>query len=161
MDTNRLARSNRRRDDRLVREIERNAENVGIFDIEQLRLVEIVGLAPKTTTDDLLTKELRAEGAHTENMRDGVGVPTLGQHRNRDDAADRFAELPRLADRVHDFAQQLLVGDVLTGPDVARARDDLAAEPFNLVPRHITKIFVERLPRFELLTVDQQRPWAR
>ena len=46
-------------------------------------------------------------------MGDGVGVPAFREHRNRDDAADRAAQLAVLADGVHDFAEQFLVGDVL------------------------------------------------
>ena len=76
-------------------------------------LVQIVGLAAQRAADDLLAKKLRAEGADAEDVGDGVGVPPLGEHRDRDDAADRLAELARLADGVHHLAQQVLVGDVL------------------------------------------------
>ncbi len=78
-------------------------------------LVQVVGLAAQRATDDLLAEELRAEGADAEDVGDGVGVPAFGQHRDRDDAADGAAELARLADGVHDLAEQLLVGDVVAG----------------------------------------------
>ncbi len=113
LDLDRLARRLRRRDDRLGREVERNAEDVGVLDVEQALLVQVVGLAAQRAADDLLAEELRAEGADAEDVGDGVGVPALGEHRDRDDAADRLAEPARLADGVHDLAQQLLVGDVL------------------------------------------------
>ena len=45
LDLDRLARRLRRRDDRLGGEVERNAEHVGIFDVEQAFLVQLVGLA--------------------------------------------------------------------------------------------------------------------
>ena len=46
-------------------------------------------------------------------MGDGVGVPALGQHRDRDDAAHGLAQAPHAADGVHNLAQQVLVGDHL------------------------------------------------
>ncbi len=45
--------------------------------------------------------------------------------------------------------------------DVARALDDLAAEPVDFVGRHVAEILVERLAGFELLAVDQQRARPR
>ena len=71
------------------------------------------------------------------------------------------AELARLADGVHDLAQQVLVGDVLAGAGVAGALDDLAAEPLDLVGGHAAEVVVERVAGFELLAVDQQRVRAR
>ena len=59
-------------------------------------LVQVVGLAAQRAADDLLAEKLRAEGADAENVRDGVGVPAFGEHRDRDDAADRAAELAGL-----------------------------------------------------------------
>ena len=94
-------------------------------------------------------------------MRDGVGVPAFGEHRDRDDAADRAAKLAGLADRVHDLAEQFLVGDVLAGAGIAGALDDLAAEALDLVGGHAAEVVVERIARFELLAVDQQRVRAR
>ena len=48
----------------------------------------------------------------------------------------RAAELAGLADGVHDLAEKLLIGDVLTGPGVSGALDDLPAEAFDLVGGH-------------------------
>ena len=112
LDLNGLARRLRRGDDRLGREVEGNAEHVGIFDIEQTFFVQVVGLAAQGAADDLLAQELRAEGADAEDVGDGIGVPALGEHRDGDDAADGAAELAGLADGVHDLAEQFLVGDV-------------------------------------------------
>ena len=99
LDLDRLARRLRRRDDRLGGEVERDAEDVGVFDVEQAFLVQVVGLPAQGAADDLLAQELGAEGADAEDVGDGVGVPALGEHRDRDDAADRLAELVRACRR--------------------------------------------------------------
>ena len=163
LDLDGLARRLRRRDDRLGGEVEGNAEDVGIFDIEEPFLVQVVGLAAEGAADDLLAQQLRAEGADAENVGDRVGIPALGEHGNRDDAADGAAELAGLADGVHDFAQQFLVGDVLAGSRVAGALDDLAAEAVDFVGGHGAEVVVERIAGFELLAVDEQgvRPRER
>ena len=69
-----------------------------------------VAHAAQRAADDLLAEQLRAEGAHAEDVRDGVGIPALGEHRDADDAPDVLAELARLADGVHHFAEQVFVG---------------------------------------------------
>ena len=76
-------------------------------------VVDRVAHPPQAAADDLLAEELGAEGAHAEDVGDGVGVPALGQHRDADDAADVLAEPARLADGVHHLAQQVLVGEVV------------------------------------------------
>ena len=92
MDADGLARLGRRRDDGLRREVEGDAENVGIFDVEQAVFIQIVGLAAQAAADDLLAQKLRAEGADAENVRDGVRVPAFRQHRDGNDAAHLFAQ---------------------------------------------------------------------
>ncbi len=94
-------------------------------------------------------------------MGDGVGIPSLGEHRDRDDAADRTAKLAGLADGVHDLAEQFLIGDVLAGAGIAGALDNFAAKALDFVGSHAAKIVVERIARFELLAVDEQRVRAR
>ena len=123
--------------------------------------VEVVGLAAQRAADDLLAEELGAEGADAEDVGDGVGVPALGEHRDGDDAADGAAELAGLADRVHDLAEQFLIGDVVAGAGVAGALDDLAAEALDLIGGHGAEVVVEGIARFELLAVDEQRVRAR
>jgi hypothetical protein len=54
-----------------------------------------------------------------------------------------------------------LVRDLLTGPYVASASYNLAAEPLDFIRGHITKPFVERFARFELLAIDQQGSRSR
>jgi aldehyde dehydrogenase (NAD+) len=73
---------------------------------------------------------------------------------------DRAAQGAGLADRVHDLAEQFLVGDRLGGAPVAGALDDLAAEPLDLVGRQLAEVVVERVAGFELLAVDQERVGA-
>ena len=90
-------------------------------------------------------------------MRHGICIPTLREHRNRDNAADRPAKLARLSDRVHDLAEQFLFGDVVTSTGIPRAFHDLTAKPLNLVSSHAPKLTVECVTCFELLTVDEQR----
>ena len=66
----------RRRNDRLGGEVERHAENVGIFDIEQSLvravLIQLVRLPAQRAADDLLAEQLRSEGADAEDVRYGV-----------------------------------------------------------------------------------------
>ena len=81
--------------------------------LKQPVFVQVVGLAAQRAADDLLAEQLGAEGAHAQDVGDGVGVPAFGEHGDRDDAADRVAEPAVLADGVHDLAQQVLIGEVL------------------------------------------------
>ena len=88
-------------------EVEGDAHDVGIFDVEQAGLgVEVVGLAAQAAPDHLLAQKLGAEGADAEDVGDGVRVPPFGQHGHRDHAADLLAEPARTADGVHHLAQQ-------------------------------------------------------
>ena len=91
-------------------ERERHAVDLGVFGLETPVGVGGVAHAAQGAADDLLAEKLRAEGADAEDMGDGVGVPALGEHRDADDALDVFAELAGLADGVHDFAEQVFVG---------------------------------------------------
>jgi hypothetical protein len=99
---------------------------------------------------------LGSEGADAEDMGDGVRVPALGEHRDGDDAADLLAKLVRLPHRVHHFAEEVLVGEVLGLPGVAGALDDLAAETVDLVLCHAPEVVVEGFAGLELFAVDQR-----
>src|SRR6218665_1541343 len=123
----------RRRDHGLGVEVEGNAEHVGVFDVEALFCVELVGLAAQCAANHLLAKQLGAKGAHAENMGHGVGVPALGQHGDGDHASDGVPQPARLAHGVHHLAQQVLVGDLLAGLGVPRSLDDFAAESVDLI----------------------------
>ena len=133
-------------DDGLGVEVERDAQYVGVLDVEQVVVVQIVRLAAKGATDDLFAQQLGAEGAHPEYVRNRVGVPALGEHRDRDDAADLSAQAVFFADRVHHLAQQIGVGDVLGCSDVSCAFSDLAPEAVDLVGSHVAEVLVEGFP---------------
>src|SRR5207253_661220 len=103
---NRLARRLWRGDDRLCREVEGDAEDVGIFHVEQSFIrpffVQLIRLTAQRTTNNLLTQKLSAEGANAEDVSDGVGIPALSEHRDGYDASNRAPKLAGLADGVHD-----------------------------------------------------------
>src|SRR5690625_7045752 len=130
-------------DDRLRREIERDAEDICIFSIEKAVLVEIVRLAAKRSADDLLTQELRAEGANAKDVRNGVGIPALRQHRDGDDAANGLTKPAFLTDRVPDSPKKVLVGNAVRCMAVAGTLDDLSSEAVDLVRRHFPELPVQ------------------
>ena len=151
-----LARRLRRGDHGPGREVEGDAEHVGVFDVEHPLLVQIVGLPAQRPADHLLAQELCAERVHSEHVGDGAGVPALGQHGDGHHAAGVAAKTAGLPDGVHDLSEQVLVGEVLGLPAVPRPLDDLAAEPLDLVAGGGPEVPVERLPGLELLAVDEQ-----
>ena len=55
-DLNRLTRRLRGRDNGLGREVEGNAENVCVFDVEETLVIEVVGLAAQRASDDLFAE---------------------------------------------------------------------------------------------------------
>ena len=55
-----------RRHDRLGGEVEGNAQDIGVFHVEQVLLVEVVGLAAQGAADDLFAEKLGAEGPHAQ-----------------------------------------------------------------------------------------------
>ena len=59
--------------------------------------VQFIGLAAKRATDDLFAEKLSAKSANAEDVSDGIRIPAFREHGNGDDAADRAAELARLA----------------------------------------------------------------
>ena len=81
-----------------------------------LRTVRVDGVthSAQPASDDLFAKQLRTEGPDTENVRDSVGIPALGQHRDRNDATYVFAQFSRLADSVHDLAQEVLIVQIIS-----------------------------------------------
>ena len=89
-------------------------QHVGIFDREEARNgISLIADAAEATPHHLLAKELRAEGPNAEHMGYGVSIPAFGEHGDADDALDVLAKLPRLADRVEHFAEQVFVGKLL------------------------------------------------
>ena len=153
---NRLLRRLWRGDHRPGREIEGDAEHIGVFDVEAIFFVQLVGLSPQRPADNLFAEQLGAKRAHAQHVGDGVGVPALGEHGHRHHAAHGVAEAPGFADCVHHFAQQILLADVFGLAAVAAALDDLAAKALDLVSGHGPKVFIQRIAGFELFAVDQQ-----
>ena len=151
-----------RREDRrghgLGGECERDAEDVGIFDSEQIgRRVQIVRLPAQRAADDLLAEKLGSEGADANDVGHCVRVPPLRQHRYGDDAADAFAEPTRFADRVHNLAQQLGIRDCLRGRASAFAGGLLALELFDFRSREFAERGIERVAGLDLFAVYEQR----
>ena len=80
LDLHRLARLLWLNHDRPRREVERHTEHVSVLDIEEVIVVEVVGLSTQCASNYLLTEKLRAEGSDAENVRHGVRIPALGEH---------------------------------------------------------------------------------
>ncbi len=142
----------------LLGEGEGHAEDIRIFDGEEAGgRIDLIGDPPEAAPHHLLAEQLRAESAHAHDVRDGVGVPPLGQHGNRDHAADIRAELAGTPDRVHHLAQNVGIGQLV---DVARvvALPQLLLEGVDLRCGELAEILRERLAGVELFAVDQQRP---
>lgn len=78
-----------------------NPEDVDIFRREEAGLlVDIVTGAPEPPADDLLAEELTGEGPETHDVRDRPGVPTLGEHADRDDVLDLLARFTGFPDGI-------------------------------------------------------------
>ena len=137
-------------------ELERDAVHVGVLGGEEAVLVGLVGAAAQAAADDLLAQQLGAERADAEDVGDGVGVPALGEHGDGDDAADRLAELARLADGVHHLAHDLAVVDVL-GLAAGDAAGVLGAELLDLDGGDLLELIGQLVARLELEGVDEDR----
>ena len=74
---NRLTRRLWRSDNGLGREVEGNAEDVCVFDVEEIIVIEVVGLAAQRASDDLFAEELGTKSADAEDVGDGVRIPAL------------------------------------------------------------------------------------
>ena len=102
----------------------------------------------------MLAKELGTEGADAEDVGDVVRIPAFREHGNGNDAADIGAELAGFPDGVHDLAEELLVGDVGDGADIAAALVHFPAEALDFIGGHAAEIVVEGVAGFELFAVD-------
>ena len=96
-------------------------------------------------------------------MRYRIRVPALGEHRDRNDAADGASQLAVLSNGIHDLAEQCHVIEFFPRSKVisqlATTLHDFVSEAGNFVGGHVAEIVIEPLTGFELLAVDEQRVW--
>ena len=143
----------------LRRKVERDAHDVGVLDIEQSIVIQVIGVAAQTATDDLFAEELSAESSDPENMGHGICVPAFRQHGDGDDAANLLPESALLPNGVHHLAQEVGVGQFSYLARSGSLRD-LALVLFNFERSRPAEIIVQRFAGFELLAVDQERVGA-
>ncbi len=130
-------------------EAEGNAQDLGVLGLEHAVRRRVVARAAERPADHLLAQELGPEGADAQDVGDGVGVPALGQHRDRDDAADVGAQAAGLADGVQDLAQDVLVLEVVDAA-AREAGDVLALELLDLAGGGLLERGVEGVAAVEL-----------
>ncbi len=140
-------------------ERERHPIDLGVFWLEHAFFIRCIAHASQRPAHDLLAQELGSEGANPENVRDRVGVPTLGQHRDTDDAADMLAESSLFADRVHHFPQQVLVAQFI-GVPAGEALPVLFLELLDLQRGELLELRAHCIAGFQLLAVDEDRVGA-
>ena len=135
-------------------ERKRNAVDFRILRVEKPFFVNGVTGAPQCPSHDLFTQQLRTESPDAQNVGDRVRVPAFRKHRNADNTPDLFAQLPRLADGVHDFTKQILVRqlfDITPG----ESRTVIRLEFFNLECRQLFEVVAHRVAGLKLLTVNE------
>ena len=85
-------------------------------------------------------------------MGNGVGIPSLGEHRDTDHALDVFTQLARLANGIHHFPEQVFVGKVVRIP-ARKAGAIIRLELLNFTGGDLLEVVAHRLAGFELLAV--------
>ena len=95
----------RRRGNWFRREVERNSKDIGVFRVEEIFFIQIVGLSAECATDHLLAKQLGPERSNSEDVSDGVCIPSFCEHRDGNNASNRATELTGFANSVHHFAK--------------------------------------------------------
>ena len=140
-------------------EVERDAHDVGVLDIEKAGLgVEIIGLAAQAAPDDLLAQKLGAERADAQDVGDGVGVPAFGQHRYGHHAANLLAEAAGTANRVHHLAQQCRFARFALRGAGALAGRELALELLDLWACGFAESLVERVAGLDCQSARKRPP---
>src|SRR5207244_3422090 len=66
----------------------RHAEDLRHFFAELSIRARLIARAPQSSSHDLFAEKLRHEGPQTDDVRDGVAVPSFREHPDTDDAAD-------------------------------------------------------------------------
>src|SRR3954464_7295988 len=103
-----------------------------------------------TCRRDLLAQKLRTEGADAQDVGDGIGVPSLRQHRDGDDAPDLLAEPAGSAHRVHHLTQELALARLALGAGSTCTPLQLALELLDLRAGCVAEIPVQRVAGFDL-----------
>ena len=130
---------------------EGHAEDVDVFRLEQLRIrVHLVGRTAQAAPDHLLAEELAGEGAETHDVGDGLRIPALRQHPDRNHVLYPLARMTGAAHRIHLQAEHL--GLLLSG-QLARAVFVGVVPAGNLGDR-----FLGGFGRVEHLGVDMEGP---
>ena len=156
MDRNGLTRGLGRSDHRLRGEIERDAKDIGVLDVEQTALlVQVVRLAPERTADDLLAEKLRPKGADAEHMSDSACIPAFAEHRGGNDAPDLLPETGLDTNGIDHFSKEVFVGELIRLPAVPGTLDSLTTEKLDLVGRRGSKVPVERVAGVQLLALSK------
>ena len=138
-------------------ERERDAVDLRVLGSELAVLADDVRAPAQPTADDLLAQQLASERSDSEDVGDRIGVPSLGEHRHRHDAADVFAEPALLPDGVHDLAQKVFVGELVhVGTRVPEPV--LVLEHLDLVCGSLLEGGLHALTGLELGRVDQDGP---
>ena len=99
--------------------IPRHSEYHGVFRGELAVLFHFIDAPPQSASGHLLAEQLRAEGAESDHVRDGSGVPAFGYHPDADYAPHPLAGFPGLANGVQRAAKNLVVRAVRESSRVA------------------------------------------
>ncbi len=145
----------------VVRNVNGTPEDLGVLGLEHAVGRRVVARPAERPADNLLAQQLGPECADAQDVSHGVGVPALGEHRDRHDAPDVRAQPVRLADGVQDLAQDVLVGQVVRAA-AGEAGDVFALELVDLPSGGLLERGVQGVAAVELHGVDEQadRPMA-
>ncbi len=80
----------------------------------------------------------------------------LCKHGYRDDAADIGTKLAWFANRVHHFAQQVGIAELVRSSTSSFPLNDFPAELLNLWARHLAEVGIKSFAALQLFAVDQQ-----
>jgi len=111
MDAHCLAWRGRGGDDGLGREVEGDAEDVSVFDVEQVVVIQLVGLAPKGTADNLLAA---AEGEKEEWGTLYPDFAAVADEEGFEDVAVSFREIAEVEEQ-HELRYRKLLANVENG----------------------------------------------
>ena len=117
--------------------------------------LQVVVLAPQGASRDLFAEQLGSKGAQSHDVGDGVGVPSLREHRDRDHAPDVSAKISFLADRVDHFTKDFSFRDGLSGA-LAMHAGILPPKGFDLRSENLSEVVVNLVGILQGIAIDQQ-----